>query len=275
MNLVSNADIYQRCMDLLEKHYHANISRLSDYGIDVKEKDISDISLQKEKGEKTKYMAGYSMKYKKIMYRVIASILILTMLMVDAVPRVAHAKTIDKVVEQIGKNLANDGIVLTTLSPNTSQDWAIAFKDGITGWSFFHNKVEAHIRKNNNGMAESELLIPGAGRYGTNGKADIYKVDDFTTYIWEVKPASHGFFPKKIFATKQVEKYAAASPFYEVGANNVIKNASFNVETVTGVVYEVKYANSLYNDGLIFYRFTRLGKKNPGQEPRSRWAPDH
>lgn len=46
MNLVSNADIYQRCMDLLEKHYHANISRLSDYGIDVKEKDINDIVRQ-------------------------------------------------------------------------------------------------------------------------------------------------------------------------------------------------------------------------------------
>ena len=209
------------------------------------------------------------MKRRKRLYRAIAFVLVIAILFTNAMPSMAQAKVVDKVVEQIGKNLVDDGIVLTTLPPNTSQDWAIAFSDGINGWSFFHNKVEEHIRKNNAGISPNELKIPGAGRYGTNGKADIVKEEDSLKYIWEVKTARNGYFPWKVYATKQVQNYVKADSLHRVGPNDVIKGATFEAVTPKGVKYEIRYVNSLYNDGLIFYRFTRLGKEQPEQQPET------
>ncbi len=111
-------------------------------------------------------------------------------------------------------------------------------------------------------MEEHELFIPGAGRYGYNGRADIIKISGKITYIWDVKPASNGYYPKKIEAVKQVERYAA-DEFYRTGPNYVIQNSGFivSVTSMNGRVteYQVTYSNSLYNDGLIFYRFDRIG----------------
>ena len=62
------------------------------------------------------------MRYKKMIYRITAFVMIISMLMVSVAPQQAQAKTIDKIIEQVGGNLVDDGVVLTKLSPNTSQD---------------------------------------------------------------------------------------------------------------------------------------------------------
>lgn len=200
------------------------------------------------------------MKYSRMTKRLLAIILAVTMFVVNICPQTIYANDIENIV--VAESV-DDGVVLTTLPPNTSQDWAIAYKDGIGYPGFFHNEVEADIRNKNNGIHPNELKIGGAGRYGHDGKADIVKISEKITYIWEVKPASNGYYPKKIAAVDQVVKYVAASEFYQTGPNNVIPNSSFvvSVTSSTGRVtqYEVTYKNSLYNDGLIFYRFQRLG----------------
>lgn len=200
------------------------------------------------------------MKYSRMTKRLLAIILAVTMFVVNICPQTIYANDIENIVVAESVDV---GVVLTTLPPNTSQDWAIAYKDGIGYPGFFHNEVEADIRNKNNGIHPNELKIGGAGRYGYDGKADIVKISEKITYIWEVKPASNGYYPKKIAAVDQVVKYVAADDSYRTGPNNVISNSSFivSVTSSTGRVtqYEVTYKNSLNNDGLIFYRFQRLG----------------
>ncbi|MBQ3512401.1 MAG: calcium-binding protein [Lachnospiraceae bacterium] len=199
------------------------------------------------------------MKFTRRIKRLLAIILVMVTCVVHVFPQTAYANNV-KDIE------IDDFIILTTLQPNTSQDWAIAYKDGIGYPGFFHNEVEKHIRKNNLNIQPKELPIPGAGRYGLDGKADIYQITRDCIYIWEVKPASNGYFPLKIGAVKQVERYVNANVLHKTGPNYVIKNNSFEVTIPSsGVTYKVTYENSLFNDGLIFYRFDRLGKKQ-GQE---------
>ena len=162
---------------------------------------------------------------------------------------------IDNSGDEINQILPN-----TIMIPNTPVDWAIAYADGI-GWpGFFHLKVEKYIRENNPGIEPKELFIPGTGRYGYNGRADIYAIVNNKTYIWDVKPASNGYWPKKQNAKDQVKKYVNADLSYDYGSKNLINNDYFICETPNKVEYLVEFGHSLDMDGLIFYRFTRLGK---------------
>lgn len=185
----------------------------------------------------------------------------MTTVVLNITPQSVYAdenNTVNEIIEE--------SVVRTTLSPNTSQDWAIAYKDGIVYPSFFHNKVEADIRKKNGFLERNEMTITGAGRYGTNGRVDLYFNSNGLIYIWDVKPASNGYFPSSAAAVKQVENYVAADEDYRIGLNTTIKNGTFEVTIPSsGVKYNVTYSNSLYNDGLIFYRFDRVGK--PEQKP--------
>lgn len=204
------------------------------------------------------------MKLTQKIKRAFAIILVMTTFVVNVFSQPVYANQIEN--GEVPPNV-DDGIVLTTLAPNTSQDWAIAYSDGINSANFFHNQIEKDIRKNNGGIDSTELFITGSGRYGNNGRADITKNFGGFTYIWEVKPASNGYYPLKIYAVDQVKKYVAANKLYRVGPNNIIKNNSFEVTIPTSeVVYTVTYSNSLFHDGLIFYRFDRLGK--PQEEPQ-------
>lgn len=92
---------------------------------------------------------------------------------------------------------------------------------------------------------------------------------DNVIYIWEVKPASNRYFPKKKDAIKQVQRYVDANMVrHKIGPNNVILDNTFEVTIpISGITYEVEYCNSIYNTGLIFYRFVRLGKQEEEKEP--------
>lgn len=208
------------------------------------------------------------MKYTRMTKRILAIILAITMFVVNISPQTTYANDFENAI--VTDNV-DDGIVLTTLSPNTAQDWAIAYSDGIGYPGFFHNKVEEHIRDNNDGIEKNELFIPGAGRYGYSGRADIIKVSGKYTYIWDVKTALNGYYPQKIGAVNQVARYVAAKESYKTGPNNVIPNSYLYVDVIsyTGRVteYRVTYENSLYNDGLIFYRFDRIGTTQEAPQP--------
>lgn len=200
----------------------------------------------------------------------------MAMLVVHACPQTIYAYNIENSIEN---KAVDDGIVLTALMPNTVQDWAIAYSDGIGYPAFFHNKVEQDIKtsKDNANIEPEELKIPGAGRYGRDGRADIIKIDKGFTYIWEVKPASNGYLPKKKAALAQIRRYVAADELYRTGPNNVIKDSEFltYVTAPNGRVteYKVIYKNSLYNDGLIFYRFERQGTVKEGEQPETETVP--
>ncbi len=84
------------------------------------------------------------MKYTRMTKRLLAIILAITMLVVNIFPQTVYADYIENTVVTEG---VDDGVALTALSPNTPQDWAIAYKDGIGYPGFFHNKVEADIRE--------------------------------------------------------------------------------------------------------------------------------
>lgn len=213
------------------------------------------------------------MKYTGKIKRLIAMILVVATFVVNVLPQTVYAENIEnkEFYEYVGINL-------TTLPINTSQDWAIAFADGIGYFGFFHDKVEAEIRKNNVGVIEPrELTIIGAGRYGKDGRADLISRSAGLTYIWDVKPASNGYDPNKAGAIKQVKNYVNADASYRLGPNNVIQDSKFPVSVVssTGIEteYTVTYQNSIYNSGLIFYRFERVGRKEPERVPVPAPAP--
>lgn len=205
------------------------------------------------------------------LYKLISMILVLVMIFINVMPSTIKAEKSN----YSSTSGSGDSVVLTTLLPNTAQDWAIAYKDGIGSPGYFHNKVIDEIRKNYQSFDRNEMIIPGAGRYGFNGRADLVRrdIDEKYWYIWEVKPASNAYFPKKNDAINQVKRYVNASDSYKLGSNSEIKNGEFSVEVVNPkadvTTYKIVYKNSINNDGLIFYRFERIGRKNPQEEQAS------
>lgn len=204
---------------------------------------------------------------KRRLYKIISMLLVLVMLCVNVMPSTIKAETSN----YSSTKGSRDSVVLTTLLPNTAQDWAIAYKDGIGYPGYFHNKVIDDIREKYQSFGRSEMVIPGAGRYGFNGRADLVKNIDNKVYIWEVKPASNAYFPKKIDAINQVNRYVKANKLHKIGSNSDIKNGEFTSDVVNLkgdiTTYKIIYKNSICNDGLIFYRFERVGRKNPQEEP--------
>lgn len=208
------------------------------------------------------------MKYTSRIRKLLAMILIVATFVVSAFPQLVYAGNIKNSVISV------NSVVLTTLQPNNAQEWAIAYKDGISYPGFFHDKVEKHIRNAySKTIAQDELPIPEAGTYGFNGRADLYMRVAGLTYIWDVKPASNGYFPRNVSAKNQVNRYVNANANYRVGPNNVINNSEFIVIVLspTGIEteYKVTYKNSIYNDGLIFYRFDRIGRKQEQEQPET------
>ncbi|MBQ1327639.1 MAG: hypothetical protein IIY49_06365 [Eubacterium sp.] len=226
------------------------------------------------------------MKKKRLFYRLISIVLIMFMILsnsfcyslrtvsaeddagldgfMDELEREGYIKDENDIAKKDGDSLEN--VVLTDLAPNTPQDWAIAYKDGI-GWpGFFHYEVEKDIRINNNNVAPNELKIPNAGRYGKDGRADIYKETVDSLLIWDIKPASNGYWPLSEGAVNQVKKYVKADNRYKLGDSAGIKSGNLEVTTPSGVTYQVTYKSGFNGCGIIFYRFTRIGNKNKKKE---------
>lgn len=206
---------------------------------------------------------------KRRFYRLISFVIVLSIILSSIGSNswvyASSIKSLDDINSDIEIKVT-DILPVTLMPPNTPQDWAIAYKDGIGFPGFFHNEVEKKIRERNAFLEKKELFIKGAGRYGYNGKADLYSENrDGSLNIWEIKPASNGYWPLKIDAEKQVKRYADGADNYRLGKNNLIKNDYFICETPKKIKYRVDYKNSLKNDGLIFYRFTRL-KRNGREE---------
>ncbi len=83
------------------------------------------------------------MKFTHKIKRLIAIILMIVTCVVQVLPQTTYANHINNDIEiEI-----DDLIVLTTLEPNTSQEWAIAFNDGIGYPGYFHDEVEKTLEK--------------------------------------------------------------------------------------------------------------------------------
>lgn len=64
---------------------------------------------------------------KRRLYKIISMLLVLVMLWVNVMPSTIKAETSN----YSSTKGSRDSVVLTTLLPNTAQDWAIAYKDGM------------------------------------------------------------------------------------------------------------------------------------------------
>ena len=149
-----------------------------------------------------------------------------------------------------------------TLKEITSQDWAIAFKDGITDYGYFHRVLQAYIVAENPGM-QMEKEIPLGGKDGVgDGKADLVRVvgtpPNHLMYIWEVKPSSWCDPTHMEDSIAQLERYVRAGEPYNRKGNEYIPDipdGKCPAVTPLGVKYTIKYQNA--GNGLMFYSFDR------------------
>lgn len=126
---------------------------------------------------------------------------------------------------------------------NTWADWQELIEEHA--WNYIHNEVQRNARKMNPLLYPIELVLPV-------GKVDLYRRD--TSEMWEVKPSSFAFSPRKELALIQLNRYVSFDEEYKIGGN-YIKNGNFI--TADGN-YIVSYVNQL--NGLVLYRFKRRPK---------------
>ena len=167
----------------------------------------------------------------------------------------------------------------TTLMPNVHPtDWVQAFNDGVTwlDWGYFHRAVQKEIRTQY-GLNEGELYIPGSGKNGGKGFADLYWTVDDTTYLWDVKTALHGYdTDKQKEDLDQLQRYVDANINHksagELAVNDPIPTTptTFTVIDEKNVAISGKYTATYQNagNGLIFYRFDKIKDDDEPEEEK-------
>lgn len=86
------------------------------------------------------------MKYKRIVKRVTAFILMLAICLSCATPQYVQASDFKSGIDLKFNNFNGGKVALTKLPKNTWSDWTQAYEDGIGYPGFFHNAVEDDIR---------------------------------------------------------------------------------------------------------------------------------
>ena len=85
-------------------------------------------------------------------------------------------------------------------SKNPAGNWYVAIHIDQLAWNFFHNKVQADIKKRYSNVG-TEIQIEDKYKdgkpTGKPGRADIGMILDDKTYLWEVKPMSYSIDPEK------------------------------------------------------------------------------
>lgn len=162
---------------------------------------------------------------------------------------------------------------LQKASLSKAGDWWTAINVDGCRPNFFHNEVQNHIVKLNEGM-EKELPInfkeltlnPVTGKYSMTGKADLYMryinldTGDEIVYIWEVKPASYiwddGVDNRKTKGEQQIANYVnSKNTYFNGGMSPNIAFGKFKATAPLGAIYTILYVNM--KNGLILYWFNR------------------
>ena len=112
-------------------------------------------------------------------------------------------------------------------SKNPAGNWYVAIHIDQLAWNFFHNKVQADIKKRYSNVG-TEIQIEDKYKdgkpTGKPGRADIGMILDDKTYLWEVKPMSYSIDPeKKESAIKQLNGYVDSSSEFVKGSNQITK----------------------------------------------------
>lgn len=128
---------------------------------------------------------------------------------------------------------------------NNWYDWKLLIEEHA--WNYIHNLVQDHIVKKYGDINKEYVL---------NDKRRIDLIRKITLHIWEVKPNSYSYEPKRSVAVEQLEGYKNSMFGAQIG-DNYIEDDSFEVGK-----YEIEYTN--LQNGLIVYSFKR--KKKQEQE---------
>ena len=118
------------------------------------------------------------------------------------------------------------------------------------------------------------MYIPGSGKNGGKGFADLYFKQGSFTYLWDVKTALHGHDTyKQKQDLDQLERYVNGDENYR-SASEFVNDPIPTTPTTFTVIdekkpginrkYTVTYQNA--GNGLIFYRFDRIKKDDDDEE---------
>lgn len=185
--------------------------------------------------------------------------------------------------EDINEKIVIGNGVPITLNAISSQEWAIAYKDGITDYAWFHRILQSYFVSIYAPNMKMELGVKDGGWYGDDGKIDlVLPVTDnkiTTTYIWDVKPSTvyHDTYrlnDAKLQLANYIKMYPKAR-FEDI--NKAGNEYEFDIPyegecpavTPLGVKYTICYQNT--GNGLIFYRFNRE-KKDDEEEKKEKAA---
>ncbi len=123
---------------------------------------------------------------------------------------------------------------------------------------------------------DEDLGIGKAGEFtGKTGRADLFlKYNDDVTYLWEIKPISYKYEPRKTKGEEQLKKYVASDEEYYIGGY-FIENDYFKRyfiiprggNTVEYITYTINYYNQ--GNGLILYTFTRESRLEENDDEKT------
>ena len=155
-----------------------------------------------------------------------------------------------------------------------------AWLDGIYAHALFEAKFKFMYNKEN-GTAKTEtiygrteVVIPGGGRYGLDGRADVVLYDGNSASIYEIKPISNYYNPTlRDKADAQLENYITA---YKKTKTHVYEGDRLYVEPLLeqesifpyDVNKTIKYMMFADSPGMIYYEIT---EKEEG-ERETAWA---
>ena len=222
--------------------------------------------------------------------RSIAILLVISLIFTMIAPIQVHAKNeeeLNYLIEAIANTESNAEAIAEAKEDatcsNSTNDWKTAREKDYLPWNYFHIAVQDEIREKYKiiGMGEKELHIDyrytkedeknGIGKFGEltgdNGSADLYleKSDGFT-YIWEVKPISYRWEPRKTKGEAQLARYVNNAESYRTGDSTIANGSfkkSFYMDRGNNITEHITYTINYYNqgNGMILYTFKRSSKK--------------
>ncbi|WP_295094781.1 VWA domain-containing protein, partial [Ruminococcus sp.] len=143
------------------------------------------------------------------------------------------------------------GTLNSSIPTNPFVDWLDLIR--TRSWNYIHNLVEEDIVQKNIPRVQSEVPLRSSNGRITN-RIDLY---DWTTHgIWDVKPASYQFSPRREAGLTQLSGYESLANQPQNGMSVHIGGAEIGMG---GVIirsdYTIEYVNNL--NGLVTYHFVK------------------
>lgn len=159
-------------------------------------------------------MINSQRRYARRISMILVFSMVLSLLYVQPIYAVSDSDVIASILEYEVDAEEVEEAKADAISSYSNMDWKTATEVDKLPWNYFHNRVEEHIvqKYSDNGIEkeltiryrysdkDEELGIGQAGELtGSIGKADLYLYVDSMqiTYLWEIKPISYRYDPKK------------------------------------------------------------------------------